>query len=89
MTKQIDAVSQSLSKVESKAKECLDCQMNIEIGSEIKYQRNYLKIMQDTIDAKCCKVYTILYADNLNATNWLYGKLSQAEYNAWIANKIK
>lgn len=33
--------------------------------------------MQDTIDAKCCKIYTILYTDNINATNWLYGNFTQ------------
>lgn len=75
---QIDAVNQSLSKVEAKASECVDCQMNIEIGTQIKYQRNYMKIMKDTIDAKCCKVYNILYSDNLNATNWLYGNFTPA-----------
>lgn len=63
--------------------------MNIEIGTQIKYQRNYMKIMVDTIDAKCCKIYTILYSDNLNASNWLYGNFTPAQYKAWIDEKIK
>jgi len=29
--------------------------------------------MRDTLDAKCCKRYEILYTDNLNSTNWLTG----------------
>lgn len=29
--------------------------------------------MQDTLAAKCCKIYKILYVDNLNAPNWLTG----------------
>ncbi len=44
--------------------------------------------MQDTVDAKCCKVYKILYVDNLNNSNWLSGNYTPQEYSAWINEKI-
>lgn len=41
--------------------------------------------MEDTINSKCCKIYNILYNDNLNVSNWMYGNFTPAEYKAWIA----
>lgn len=40
--------------------------------------------MQETVEAKCCKIYTTLYKDNLNAANWMYGNFTPAQYLTWI-----
>lgn len=45
--------------------------------------------MQETIDSKCCKVYTILYNDNLNASNWFYGNQTADQYKTSMAQRIK
>lgn len=45
--------------------------------------------MQDTVDSKCCKIYTILFKDNLNATSWMYGNFTPAQYQAWVNDSIK
>lgn len=45
--------------------------------------------MEDTVNSKCCKIYTILYNDNLNVSNWMYGNFTPAQYQAWMQEKIK
>lgn len=54
--------------------------MVIEIKNEIAQQKNYLQIMKDTLESKCCHVYNTVYLDNLNATNWQYGNLTPESY---------
>ena len=56
--------------------------MVIEIRNEIAQQKNYLQIMKDTLNSKCCKIYNIFYYENLNATNGRYGNQSPEDYEA-------
>lgn len=45
--------------------------------------------MQDTLAAKCCKIYKFLYVDNLNAPNWLTGGYTSEEYKAWVNSQLQ
>lgn len=54
--------------------------MVIEIKREIEQQKNYLQIMKDTLDSKCCTVYDTVYLENLNSANWMYGNQDPEEY---------
>lgn len=45
--------------------------------------------MQDTLAAKCCKIYKILYVDNLNAPNWLTGGYTTDQYRAWVNESLR
>ena len=47
--------------------------MVIEIKNEVNQQKNYLQIMKDTLDSKCCKIYQEVYVEKLGAPNWMYG----------------
>jgi hypothetical protein len=62
---------------------------------QISQQENYLKIMNETINAECCKAGYVfipenatglvnlngsIYKDNLQGDNWFYGTVSEKEY---------
>lgn len=73
METQIEKVEVSINGVESKTKECEDCEMVIEIKNEIQQQKNYLQIMKDTLHSKCCNKSEIAYVENLDSSNWMFG----------------
>lgn len=62
--------------------------MVIEIKNEVNQQKNYLQIMKDTLDSKCCKIYQEVYVENLGAPNWMYGNQTEKQYQANLEQEL-
>jgi hypothetical protein len=52
-------------------------------------QKNYLSIMNDTINSRCCQVYNFIYVDNLTASNWINGGWSPQQYQTWMSQQVQ
>lgn len=89
MNAQLTAVNASIAQLKNKTLECPDCGIVKEIKREIQIEEGYLQTMSDTLNAKCCQKYQILYTDNLNATNWITGGQTPQQYKNWMNNQVE
>lgn len=90
VTAKIQSISSVIASTRQSLKKCKEdrCPRYEEIALELSQSQNYLTIMNQTINAECCRgdykfvpetatglvnVGNAIYKDNLAATNWFYG----------------
>lgn len=97
LNQKLTSIGTSIAGMRASLKECdeVRCPRYEELALEMSQAQNYLDIMNETLNAECCKpnykfvpekptglvnLQNTIYKDNLNAKNWYYGATDVKEY---------